>query len=56
MSYANSFVLYASCLCIQFGWKFIGKLLFENLQKRECNTAMDSTGNMLKQWEPEEIG
>jgi len=54
MSYAPSFVLYVSCLYIQLGWKFLGKLLFESLQKRECNTAMDSTGNMLRKWEPEE--
>jgi len=56
MSYTNSFILYVSCICIQFGRKFLGKLVFENLQKRECNTAVDSTGNMLRKWEPEETG
>jgi len=35
MSYANPFILYVSYVCIQFGWKYLGKLLFENLQKRD---------------------
>jgi hypothetical protein len=48
--------LIVSCVCIEFGWKFLERLLFENLQKKECNTVMGSTGNMLRKWEPEETG
>jgi len=35
---------------------FLENYFFKNPHKRECNTILDSTGNMLKKWEPEETG